>query len=106
MTSVYEATFSFVYDQITSSSPLGDLSVFYGIHLVIHGAEILFLYWKTGHVPGVALIGTCKTWLDGKSVPSLSASYIPGSVLNAIREIILLSNFIVRVTDTDKDHNN
>lgn len=84
MTVVYEAISSFVYDQITSPSPLSCLSVFYGIHLVIHGAEILFLYWKTGHIPGVALIGTCKNWADGKSVPSLSAYYIPGSVLNTI----------------------
>lgn len=67
-----------------SNSLVGGLSVFYGILLVVQGAKILYLYWKTGHFPGVVLRGTCQNKMDDQSFPLLRAYWVPGSLVNVV----------------------
>lgn len=71
---------------------------------MIHGARILFLYWKTGHFSGIALLSTCKNWTGDRSVPSRSVYCVPGSVLNVISfsQQLYYPPFIPGVTDTYK----
>lgn len=79
-------------------SPLGS-SQSHGIHLVVHGAKILFLYWKAGHFPGGSRRHAWKPANTKSSLPEVRT--VPQAVCsmllyfhNSGREILLLCTIL------------